>query len=327
MENHKYTDLTLEAHQLAVEKTGGEINGVTLDEEQTPNSKITRIEVLNEQGGKEVGKPPGRYITIEAEGLQGQNKIVHDEITEVMGKELSSLTLLEQLQQQLNREPVTLVVGLGNWNATPDALGPQVMDFLMVTRHLYDDAPPELRDGMRSVCALSPGVLGLTGIETAEIIKGVVEKVNPDLIIAIDSLAARSTDRLGKTIQLSDTGIYPGSGIGKNRIGINRDTMGKPVIAIGVPTVVDAGTIVNDAIDNLLKGNLFSPAEKERFRHIDQQEKYRSIRNILNTDLGQLIVSPKGVDELIRNVSKIIGGGINVSIHPDITPENLNLYL
>ena len=318
---NKYTDLALEAHNLVAERTGGEIQGVNLNESQSANAKITRIEIMDENGARTMGKPMGNYITIESEGLKGQNRVIHDELTEILGNELAGLL-------NYNRSvPVTFIVGLGNWNATPDALGPGVLNHLMVTRHLYDESPPEVREGMRSVCALSPGVLGLTGIETAEIIKGVVEKVKPDLIIAIDALAARSTRRLGQTIQLSDTGIYPGSGIGKDRLGINRETMNIPVIALGVPTVVDASTIVGDALESLLKSNLFSKTEQERFRHVDEREVNNSIRNFLSSDIGSLIVSPKGVEELIKDVSRIIAGGINVALHPEITPENLSLYL
>ena len=316
-----YTDLALEAHSLAVERTGTEIPGVELVEEKTQNSMITRINIFNEQGARTLGKPPGRYITIEAEGLQGHNRLVHDELTEILGNELAQLLKINQ------KEPLFFVVGLGNWNATPDALGPQIMNHVMVTRHLYEQSPPEVRQGMCPVCALAPGVLGLTGIETAEIIKGVVDKIKPDYVIAIDSLAARSTERLGKTIQLSDTGIYPGSGVGKNRPGINEQTMNIPVIAIGVPTVVGAGTIIRDAILKMKDGNIFSPTESERFRNMGEEGLEQAIRNSLQDELRSLIVSPKGVDQMIEDVSRIIGGGINVALHADITPDNLSLYL
>ena len=316
-----YTDLALEAHSLALERTGGEIPGVSLNEENSDNAKISRIEVMDDKGAQAIGKPPGIYITIESPGLKGHNRQVHDELTAVLGNELAHLLDFSQ------KEPVVFVVGLGNWNATPDALGPQIMNHLMVTRHLYSQSPPEVRQGMCSVCALSPGVLGLTGIETAEIIKGVVDKVQPDLILAVDALAARSTDRLGQTIQLSNTGIYPGSGIGKNRLGINQKTMQIPVIALGVPTVVGAGTIVRDALFSLMEGNLFSKTQQERFRHLPEDELDRNIQQNLNETLNNMIVSPKGVDELIKDISRIIAGGINVALHPDITPENLALYL
>ncbi|MCG8514624.1 MAG: GPR endopeptidase [Halanaerobiales bacterium] len=322
-----YTDLALEAHSLAIERTGGEVQGVKVNEEQLENAKITRIEVMNEQGAQAIGKPVGIYITIESEGLKGQNRVVHDQLSEIFAKQLASLIDFDRIRPHPNLEPTIFVVGLGNWNATPDALGPQVLNNLMVTRHLYQEAPPELRKGLRPVCALSPGVLGLTGVQTAEIIRGVAQMIKPDLIIAIDALAAQNSHRLANTIQLSNTGIAPGSGIGKNRMAINPETMNLPVIAIGVPTVVHAITIVNDAMEQILKGDIFSPTEKERLRHIEQKDKKRMIGNILGPYMGSLIVSPKGVDELILDVGRIIAGGINVAVHPDITPDNLSLYL
>lgn len=322
-----YTDLAVEAHNMATERTGGEIDGVALEENRTDNTEITRVNVLNQQGAEAIGKPVGSYVTIESRGLQGQNRMVHDELSEVLARELNGMINFEELQKNPQREPTIFVVGLGNWNATPDALGPQVLNSLMVTRHLYNQAPPEVRNGMRPVCALAPGVLGLTGIQTAEIIKGVVDTVKPDLIVAIDALAARNTDRLGKTIQLSNTGISPGSGVGKKRMGINFESMQVPVVALGVPTVVGAVTIVNDAMDTLINSKMFSKTVQERFRHVSEREKERTVSNVLSPHLGELIVSPRGVDELIKDVSRIIAGGINVALHPDITPDNLSLYL
>jgi spore protease len=322
-----YSDLALEAHALAVNRTGGEVQGVSVREETKENAKITRIEVMNEEGARAIGKPIGTYITIESEGIRGQNRVIHDQLSEIFSTELASLINFEQLRPRPDLEPTIFVVGLGNWNATADSLGSQVLNSLMVTRHLYQEAPPELRKGMRPVCALAPGVLGLTGVQTAEIIRGVVQMVQPDLILAIDALSARYTHRLANTIQISNTGIAPGSGLGKNRLAINQETMNMPVIAIGVPTVVHAITIVNDAIEELLTGDMFSKVEKERFRHLEENEKKRMIGNILGPFMGSLVVSPKGVDELIKDVSRIIAGGVNVALHPDITPDNLSLYL
>lgn len=322
-----YSDLALETHNLAVQRTGGEVAGVSVKEEVQQNAKITRIVVMNQQGAEAIGKPIGTYITIESEGLKGQNRLVHDNLSEIFAQELENLIDFDSIRPHSNLEPTIFVVGLGNWNATPDALGPQVLNHLMVTRHLYQEAPPELRRGMRPVCALSPGVLGLTGVQTAEIIKGVIGMVQPHLVIAIDALAARQVDRLANTIQISNTGIAPGSGIGKDRMAINQETMNVPVIAVGVPTVVHAMTIVYDAMDMILQENFLSSVEKERLRHIDEREKKRMIGNILGNHMGGLIVSPKGVDELILDVGRIIAGGLNVTLHPDITPENLSLYL
>ncbi|MDI3547736.1 MAG: spore protease [Halanaerobiales bacterium] len=322
-----YSDLAVEAHDLAVQRTGGEVQGVSVREESKENAKITRIQVLNEQGARTIGKPIGTYITIESEGLRGQNRMVHDQLSEIFASELAALINFEQLRPRPDLEPTIFVVGLGNWNATADALGPHVLNYLMVTRHLYQEAPPELRKGLRPVCALAPGVLGLTGVQTAEIIKGVVEMVKPNLIIAIDALAARYTHRLANTIQISNTGIAPGSGLGKNRMAINQQTMNMPVIAVGVPTVVHAITIVHDALEQLFKSKMFAPPQRERFRHIDEAEKRRMVGNVLGPYMGNLVVSPKGIDELIKDVSRIIAGGINVALHPDITPDNLSLYL
>lgn len=322
-----YSDLAVEAHDLAVQRTGGEVQGVSVREESKENAKITRIQVLNEQGARAIGKPIGTYITIESEGLRGQNRMVHDQLSEIFASELAALINFEQLRPRPDLEPTIFVVGLGNWNATADALGPHVLNYLMVTRHLYQEAPPELRKGLRPVCALAPGVLGLTGVQTAEIIKGVVEMVKPNLIIAIDALAARYTHRLANTIQISNTGIAPGSGLGKNRMAINQQTMNMPVIAVGVPTVVHAITIVHDALEQLFKSKMFTPPQRERFRHIDEAEKRRMVGNVLGPYMGNLVVSPKGIDELIKDVSRIIAGGINVALHPDITPDNLSLYL
>ncbi len=322
-----YTDLALEAHSMAKDRVGGEVNGVKVDESQTDNTKITRIEVLNEAGSEALNKPPGLYITIEAPGLRKQNRIVHDEIMQVLANEISHMVNYEQLEASLKKDAETFVVGLGNWHATPDALGPRILNHLMVTRHLYRQAPPELREGMRSVAALAPGVLGLTGVETAEIIKGVVQMIRPDIILAVDALAARSTERLGNTIQLSNAGIFPGSGVGKDRAGINYQTMDIPVIAIGVPTVISGATIVSDALEKLINGNVFSSVERERYRHIGEREKEMVIKSALQPFMGDLIVSPRGVDELIKDVTRIIGGSINVAAHPDITVDNLYLYL
>ncbi|MFW5992109.1 MAG: GPR endopeptidase [Halanaerobiaceae bacterium] len=320
-------DLAIDAHDLAVQRTGGEVPGVKVTEEKKETAKITRIEVLNQQGAEAIGKPVGSYITIESEGLKGQNRVIHDQLSEMLAGELEAVINFEQLKPHPNLEPTIFVVGLGNWNATADALGPQMMNHLMVTRHLYQEAPPELRKGLRPVCALSPGVLGLTGVQTAEIIKGVVQMVQPHLIIAIDSLSAHHISRLANTIQISNTGISPGSGLGKTRMAINQQTMNVPVVAIGVPTVVHAMTIINNALEQMLQGDIFSKVEKERFRHIDEREKQRMVGNALGPFMGNMVMSPKGIDELIIDVGRIIAGAINVALHPDITPENLSLYL
>lgn len=318
-----YTDLAAEARDLAVRRTGGEIEGVSVKEERKDYSVITRINVLNEEAAEAIGKDVGEYVTIEAQGLSDNNREVHTVLSGVIGEELERLIDFSRLAG----DPTFFVVGLGNWNATPDALGPKVVHRLMITRHLYNEVPPELRHGLRPVCALSPGVMGLTGLQTAEIIKGVVDRVKPDVIIAIDALAARSVGRLGTTIQMSNTGIHPGSGLGKQRIGITEEVMGVPVIAIGIPTVVHATTIANDAMDRLFASPQFAGREAESYNRVSPAFKSQILNEILRPFLGSLVVTPKGIDELIQDMSRCIAGGINIALHPEINVDNLPMYL
>ena len=203
---------------------------VIVDREKYENTTVTIVKIVEEKAEQLMGKPRGNYITIEAPALRDNNRLAQREVAEILAEKLKSLF---NLPENAN----ILLVGLGNWNATPDALGPKVINQSMVTRHLYKYAPEELQGGLRSVSALAPGVLGITGIETAEIIKGVVEKIKPELIIVVDSLAAGSVERIATTIQIADTD-QPGSGIGNKRSGINQETMGVLVIAVGIPTVV-----------------------------------------------------------------------------------------
>ncbi len=317
-----YTDLATEAREMAVQRTGGEIEGVSVKEERKPYSVVTRIEVLNETASQAIGKPVGEYITIEAQGLSTNNREVHNVLSGVVGEELERLIDFTSLPE----DPSIFVVGLGNWNATPDALGPQVVHYMMVTRHLYDEVPPELKEGLRSVCALSPGVMGLTGVQTADIIKGVVERIHPDVIIAIDALAARNVSRMGTTIQMSNTGIHPGSGLGKKRTGITEEVMEIPVIAIGIPTVVHATTIASDAVDKVFSNPNFGGPDAKAFAEVDKKFKNQIINDILRPFLGELVVTPKGIDELIQDMSRCIAGGINIALHPDITVDNLSMY-
>ena len=190
--------------------------------------------------------------------------------------------------------------------------------------------PEELEDGIRPVCALSPGVLGITGIETGEILKGVVSRIKPDLLIVIDALASRKLERVSTTIQLSDTGLTPGSGIGNFRMAINNETMGVPVIAIGVPTVVDAATMANDTIDlvldKLISQSKSSPQFYKILNNVDKNEKYALINEILTKEYINLVVTPKEVDEIIEDISEIIANGINISLHKGVTIDDINKY-
>ena len=226
------TDLALEMRECLYDETGEEISGVeiTVEEDEALGIIVTWVSITDETGSEAMGKPIGNYITLESSSMKENAPETHEEIAKILARKLGRL-------HNLNEESVILVVGLGNRQVTPDALGPKVCDKLLVTRHMGDAVPEDLQGKLRAVSALTPGVMGITGIETAEIVKGVCEKVKPDLIIAIDALAARRTSRINATIQMSDAGVNPGAGMGNKRTPINEKSMGVPVIAVGVPTV------------------------------------------------------------------------------------------
>ncbi|WP_029688857.1 GPR endopeptidase [Thermoanaerobacter sp. A7A] len=315
------TDLAVEARELY---KGREIPGVRVEEKHLEGIKVTKVKILNEEGEKAMGKPVGDYITIEAPGLIERDLDLEEEVAKVLAdiiKEIANLTENTQV----------LVVGLGNWNVTPDALGPRVVSNIVVTRHLKEYAPQQFGDEIRSVSAISPGVLGITGIETAEILKGVVDRIKPDLIITIDALASRRLERLSTTIQISNTGISPGSGIGNRRLSITEQSLGIPVIAIGVPTVVDTVTIANDTIEYLTEELLKQTKEESPFyevlKNMSQQEKYSLIQEVLTPYVHNLVVTPKEIDLLVKNISSIISRGINLALQPGLTEKEMNQLL
>ncbi|MEG6521568.1 GPR endopeptidase [Desulfotomaculum sp. 1211_IL3151] len=319
--NNISLDLAVEAREVVRGQTGQEIPGCIMEKESYDHATVTIVRVVEKYAEEIMGKPQGNYITIEAPSIRENSKQSHQEIAEILAKQLSSLF---SLPEHAN----VLVVGLGNWNATPDALGPKVVGMTLVTRHMYNYAPEEIRGGMRSVSALSPGVLGLTGIETAEIIKGVVEKIKPELVIAVDALASRSIERIGTTIQLADTGIAPGSGVGNKRKGLNIETLGVKTIAIGVPTVVPAAVIAGETLDRLVE----QAKDKPELQGIYQNMNSESFQPIINAILqpytsGQLMVTPKEIDTLIESTAKIIAGGISLALHPAISAEEYSQYL
>lgn len=235
MEHEKFstrTDLAIESDILQQEETRSDIDGVKIIIESglREDITVTWVKIENEVGSKTMGKPIGNYITIESEIMKENSTKLHEDIIKIMSNKLIQL-------KNLDKNTSILIVGLGNWNITPDALGPKVVSKVLVTRHLLQNLPEEIDKSVRMVSAISTGVMGLTGIETSEIVKGIVKNVKPDLVIAIDALAARKTSRINTTIQISDTGISPGSGVGNTRMALNEETLGVPVIAIGVPTV------------------------------------------------------------------------------------------
>jgi spore protease len=325
------TDLALEAHELfkqqamrEVLKDRGEPPGVEVESAGTEDIRITRVKVTSPTGEASIGKPMGNYITLEIPRLRQNDQALIEDSCKELAKELARIV-------NISEKGTVLVVGLGNWNVTPDALGPKVVSSLMVTRHLLEYVPEQVDEGVRPVCAVAPGVLGITGIETGEIIKGIVDRVKPELIIAIDALASRKTDRVSTTIQLADTGIAPGSGVGNKRMEISKSTLGIPVIAIGVPTVVDAATMANDAIDLVIDSMVEQASNGTDFynmlKDIDRNEKYQLIQEVLSPYIGNLIVTPKEIDDIIEKVSKVVANGINIALHKGITLNDVNRYV
>jgi len=316
--------LVIEAHEVLLQTSQlPEIEGIKSSHQSLEGIEISVIDIVSLEASKKLGKAQGKYVTVEATGLRDKNSELEDRLVGV---------LCEQLQKvlQLDEESVVLVVGLGNWNVTPDSLGPSVVEDLYVTRHIKNLYPEKIGPGFRNVCAIAPGVLGLTGIETSEIIYGIVQRLKPDMVIAIDALAARSLHRLNTTIQISDTGIYPGSGVGNKRQGITRETLGIPVIAIGVPTVVDAATLTNDVIDLLISAIRKETDVSDNVNQIlsvldsfEKADKHKLIKEVLNPEVGMLMVTPKEVDRLLEDISSMLANALNAALHPRVAKEYL----
>jgi spore protease len=312
-----HTDLALEARDLARERHDGfEPPGIDTETEKQGEMTISRVNILTEEAGKHVGKQPGYYVTVETEGLRSRNRDRQEKIAFQVAKELEGF--ISRLK--LKDEDHCLVVGLGNWDATPDALGPKVISKVLVTRHLLEATPPEKKGELRPVAALAPGVLGTTGLETGEIVLGVAQRVKPQFVIVIDALASRNTTRMGATIQIADTGIHPGSGLGNKRIGITPQTLGVPVIAIGVPTVVEATTIVRDALGELDHGRSLSG-------NSNPNHDLEVIQRVLSPYFHSLIVTPKEIDVMIEDLARVLAGALNIALHPGVSPEEVFRYL
>lgn len=318
------TDLAVESHQLAGEVQGTpEIPGVETSSSEEEGIRVTNMRVRDENGARMIGKTVGNYLTFEVPGLRQKDPELQSKVARRFAEELRPFLNLPDPAK-------VLIVGLGNWNVTPDALGPLVVKKVFVTRHLYSHMPELLKEGFRPVAAVSPGVLGITGIETSEIVRGIVQNTEPDLVIAIDALASRSLNRVNTTIQVADTGITPGAGVGNRRKGLNRETLGVPVVAIGVPTVVDAVTIAHDTIDllmNHIRQHVPGNACAQLFDNFNDQEKRQLIHEILQP-LGQnLMVTPKEIDQFIDDVATVVANGLNMALHSSITPEDAPMFL
>ena len=311
------TDLALEEKE-RFESDQVEVQGVVLEEEYDKEREIrvTTVRIETENGAKTMGKPVGTYLTIEAPNLSSPDEGIHREVSEELAKYLTEV--MGKIIPENEHDKKVMVIGLGNRQATPDALGPYVADNLNITRHIVKEygkyAAPEEMNCV--VSAIVPGVMAQTGMETAEIIKGVVRETRPDLLIVVDALAARNSRRLNRTIQIADTGINPGSGVGNYRNAITKETIGVPVIAIGVPTVVDAVTIVSDTMENLLSALETSESLKGVglvLGGYSEAEKYELIRELIAPNLNSMFMTPKDIDETVKRLSYTISEGLNLA--------------
>ncbi len=288
------TDLAMEARELHPS-----LPGVTEETEEREGVSISRITLTTDDAAKRLEKRRGRYVTLDAPELTDRPLDLFERVSRTLADELTHL--MEGLGPCEN----VLVVGLGNRAITPDSLGPRVVESVYVTRHIKQYLPDALPGPVRAVSAVAPGVLGVTGVETMEIVRGVVEHCRPDLVIAVDSLASRRAARISTTVQLTDTGISPGAGVGNNRTGLDRETLGVPVIAIGVPLVVFATTISQDTI---------SLIADETGLHNDEERLKELAAKVIAEHIGELIVTPKEIDSIVADMTRIVADGINMAL-------------
>ena len=295
------TDLALEAKELWTESAEKEtkLEGVRARDSLREGYQVTTVDILDEQGASSLGKPVGSYVTVQLDALARREEDAFGRAARAIAAELNGLLKLPE-------GATCLVVGLGNRAITPDAIGPGVADHTMVTRHLVEQVPEHF-GSFRPVAALAAGVLGTTGVESGELVKAVAEKIRPGCIIAVDALASRSMDRVCTTVQLANTGIVPGSGVGNHRAALNRETLGVPVIAVGVPTVVDAGTLAADILAEAGQEGLDPEA-------------------LAGAGDG-LMVTPRDIDQRVADLVKVIGYGINLALQPGLTIEDVDLFL
>ena len=288
-----------------------EIDGIEAEQEEiSENIKIERVKITNDRGEKAIGKPIGNYITIDIKKLKTARDEDIEKSAEVLSNELRKI-----IDIHISKSEEILVVGLGNVYVTPDSLGPKVINEIDVTRHLIRYMPQYVNEGTRPVSAISPGVLGTTGIETVEILKGIVDNVKPKLLIVIDALASRSIDRISSTVQLSDTGIVPGAGVGNTRAEISKNTLGIPVLAMGIPTVVETAVLVNDCLDLFITKLQDKAESDEKLNQLKKQDNYEEIKEAIAPKEYNLIVTPKEIDDLIENMKDIVARGINFAIN------------
>lgn len=291
-----HTDLALEDKE-RFESDNVEVSGVSVEEfyKDELEMKITEVKILTENGAKTMRKPIGTYITMEMANLVIPDEEYHHKVAEELAEYIGCVF------QPKKEDYTALVVGLGNREVTPDALGPHTVDCLNITRHIIREYGKYAMDleHAHMISAIAPGVMAQTGMESYEIIKGIVETIQADVVFVVDALAARNTKRLNRTIQIADTGIHPGSGVGNHRNEISKETLGIPVIAIGVPTVVDAATIVRDTVEKLVVS-------------LENPEKYDMMQDLIAPHLYGMFVTPKDIDESIERIGTTIADGFNI---------------
>ena len=286
------TDLALEAKELWQEQAGitTKLPGVVAKERKRSGITVTTVEILNEEGVHTLGKPEGTYVTME---------IGDSLLRDPAGFERAASQLGKEIHKMLPKEGSVLVAGLGNAAVTPDAIGPRTLNHLLVTRHLQTQFP-----SLRSVSAIAPGVLGTTGLESAEVVRGIVERSGAACVVAVDALASRSLDRVCTTVQLADTGITPGSGVGNARLAFDRQTLGVPVLALGVPTVVEAATLVADVLQENQKSEEYAET-------IDRA----------------LVVTPKDIDIRVERIARLLGYGLSLGFHRGLQVEDIACFV
>lgn len=306
--NYTRTDLALETHEYFTENAE-KIDGIKVIDKSTKDINITQVVVETQDAAKKLGKPIGNYTTLQFPDLRYIDKALYEKACKKVAEEIQLL-----LNDDINK-PI-LVVGLGNRAITSDSLGPEVVDRLIITRHLFSHGVNIPLENYSSVCAIAPGVLGITGIETEEVISAVCEKVKPCAVIVVDALAARSIDRITNTIQICDTGISPGAGVRNNRKEISEKTLGIPVIAIGVPTVVDAATIAEDTL---------SLAFSDLAENLPFDEILRSGK--ISQEILNFTTTPKEIDVLVKKAAEVVANGINFALHDNITFEDIDIFV
>ncbi|MBC8079976.1 MAG: GPR endopeptidase [Gorillibacterium sp.] len=320
------TDLALEANELVSRRLGTDVTGIKQSYDEDHGIKVTLLDIETDDAAASLGKLKGHYVTLEVPGLRKKDSSLQDRVATRFAKEFAEF--LKRVG--IGADDRVLIVGLGNGHVTADALGPIVVENMLVTRQYFELMPDQVHPGYREVSAVAPGVLGTTGIESSEIVQGIVEQTSPDLVIAIDALASRSLERVNTTIQIADTGIHPGSGIGNKRKGLTQDILGVPVIAIGVPTVVYASTIVDSSIDMMV--DHFQKQTKKTvsilglLEQLNNGERLALVREVLNPMGQDLLVTPKEIDQFIEDIANIIASGLNAALHEAIDSGNVAAY-